>query len=55
VKTLTKKKVVKPKRKAKKRVSKRERMPYLGNDPYFVKKAEDAKEELRKSGIILEP
>jgi hypothetical protein len=53
--TITKKKVVKAKKKTKKRVFKGERMPYLGNDPYFVKKAEEAKEALRKSGIILEP
>jgi hypothetical protein len=50
-----KKKAAKANKKAKKRVFREGRMPYLGNDPYFVKKAEEAKEALRKSGIKLEP
>ena len=43
----------KAKKPAKKKAIKYSDLPYLGNDPYFVKKAEEAKAMLAKSGIIL--
>ena len=44
----------KKKAKAKKTVKYSDDLPDLDNDPFFVKKAEEAKEMLRKSGIFLE-
>lgn len=31
------------------------KMPNLENDPYFLKKAEQAKEMLKQAGIVLKP
>ena len=49
---IVKKKSGKAKKSGKKRIAKEEKLPYLGNDPYFVKKAEEAKEALVKSGLL---
>ena len=49
---ITKKKGGKTKKSVKKRIAKEEKLPYLGNDPYFVKKAEEAKEMLIKAGLL---
>ncbi len=49
-----KKKRARPKNVVKRKVFKEEDdIPDLRNDPYFVKKAEEAKEMLRRTGIIL--
>jgi hypothetical protein len=48
-----KKKIGKRKKPVKKSATEYSDLPYLGNDPYFVKKAEDAKAMLVKAGIIL--
>jgi hypothetical protein len=56
MKTAVKKKRAKPRKAVKKRVFKDEDdIPDLTNDPYFVKKAEEAIEALRRTGIILKP
>ncbi len=47
------KKVSKAKKPVKKRSNKYSELPDLSKDPYFVKKAEDARAMLAKSGIIL--
>ena len=47
-----KKKPAKRKRAADKKASKAFKMPDLSNDPYFVRKAEEAKADLIKSGLV---
>ena len=55
MKTAIKKKAVKSKKAVKKKVSKEDDdIPDLSNDPYFVKKAEDAKAMLIRMGTIFE-
>jgi hypothetical protein len=55
MKAAVKKKRAKPKKVVKKRAFKKEDdIPDLRNDPFFVKKAEQAKEMLRRSGEILD-
>jgi hypothetical protein len=49
---IVKKKSSKTKKSVKKRIAKEEKLPYLGNDAFFVKKAEKAKEALVKSGLL---
>ena len=49
---IVKKKSSKTKKSVKKRIAKEEKLPYLGNDAFFVKKAEEAKEALVKSGLL---
>jgi len=50
---VVKKKKVKAKKAVKKKTVKYSKLPDLSNDPYFVKKAEEAKAMLRESGILL--
>ncbi|HEV2480255.1 MAG TPA: hypothetical protein VGS79_11345 [Puia sp.] len=55
MKTAVKKKRAKPKKVVKKMSFKDEDdIPDLRNDPFFVKKAEEAKEMLRRSGVVLD-
>ena len=55
MKTAVKKKRARPKKAVKKKAFKEEDdIPDLRNDPYFVKKAEDAKAMLRRMGEVFE-
>jgi hypothetical protein len=55
MKTAIKKKGAKPRKAAKKDAFADIKMRDLSQDPYFIKKAEEAKEVLRRTGIILKP
>jgi len=53
MKAAMKKKHATPKKKVRKRIVKvQDDIPDLSNDPYFVKKAEDAMKVLRRTGIL---
>jgi hypothetical protein len=54
MRTAIKKKKAKAKRVFKKKAVKYSDLPDLSNDPYFVKKGEEAMEMLRESGLIRE-
>lgn len=52
--TVVKKKAVKKKKIAKKKAFKKFELPDLDKDPYFIKKAEEARKALIESGIIFD-
>ena len=55
MKATVKKKGAKPKKAAKKDAFADIKMRDLSKEPYFIKKAEEAMEVLRRTGIILKP